>query len=69
MKTFLNTWDERHALLVGIFELLPPWPPRHPMPDSCKKMLDKEWWYYTGGRTLAVFAWLGVIIGIKEVFW
>jgi hypothetical protein len=70
MKTFLNTWDEWHALVIGFFEVLCPWPPRWgAMSEELGKALQTEHHYYRTGRALGFICLLFVIGGfIKWMF-
>lgn len=82
-STFLSTYQEWHAFVIGFCEVLCPWPPRHkPMhaglwvPKELRKQIASEYHYYMFGRAIGVIAWLIIapitigIIGkiIQEVF-
>jgi hypothetical protein len=75
MSTLLNTSEERHALVIGLCEVLCPLPPKCP----CKRLpplslrgvaeaISKEYHYYLAGRALGVIAWLIIAKIIQEVF-
>jgi len=66
-KQFLNDVEEFHALAIGFFEVLCPWPPHFkgmPTTESCD--LKKEYHYYMFGRALGILAWI-LIANIAKV--
>ena len=66
MSTFLNTSEERHALVIGLCEVLCPWPPKCHCEQS--EAISQEYHYYLAGRALGVIAWLIIAKIIQEVF-
>lgn len=52
MKTLFSTPDERHSFVIGLCELLPPWPPHHPLHLRQElTCIVNEHHYYVFGRT------------------
>ena len=75
MKTFLSTPQERHALVIGLCEVVCPWPPRW----RCERLpllslrgvaeaISQEYHYYLIGRALGVVSWLIIAKVVQEVF-
>lgn len=67
-STFLDCYQEWHALVEGFCEVLCPWPARHQPNDELLNDLKADHHYYVLGRALGVIAWLIIAIIIKEVF-
>ena len=82
-SSFLSTREEWHALVIGFYEVLCPWPPRHRyvhaglwVPEELEEQIVSEYHYYMFGRAIGVIAWLIIapitigIIGkiIQEAF-
>jgi hypothetical protein len=65
-SAFLDTSQEWHALVLGLCEVICPWPPRCHCERS--EAISNEYHYYLFGRALGVIAWLVIGIIIKEVF-
>lgn len=65
--TFLSTHQEWHALVVGFFEILPPWKPRYNFVDRCQRSLKREYHYYLTGRGLGFVALLLILIGLTKL--
>jgi hypothetical protein len=69
LSTFLSTHQEWHALIIGLCEVLCPWPPRHKSIHSkLKRQIVSEYHYYLSGRALGVIAWLIIARIIQAVF-
>jgi hypothetical protein len=68
-KAFLDCYREWHALIIGFFEVLCPWPPRFKLvsQDLTNQVAD-EYHYYLWGRAVGVLSWLAIATIIKEVF-
>jgi len=66
-KEFLNDYKEFHALVIGLCEILCPWPPRYEISDKLLTELDGEFHYFVFGRALGVLAWIGIIVGIAKI--
>jgi hypothetical protein len=69
LSTFLDCYQEWHAFVEGLCEVLCPWPARHNF--THKKLLkdiQAEHHYYVFGRAMGVIAWLIIAAIIKEVF-
>ena len=68
-RDFLNTAEELHALVIGLAEILAPFFTfRHRWTREQSAALVKEWHYYSLGRILGIFAWLGIAALIREIF-
>lgn len=68
-RQFLNTTEERHALVIGLCEVLCPWPPYFKgMPTHECTDLKLEFHYYMLGRALGIMAWFGLAVAIKKIF-
>jgi hypothetical protein len=82
-STFLSTPEELHALVIGLCEVLCPWPPGIRLPsgsrtrttdtahgedDNLNRIIHSEYHYYLLGRALGVIAWLIIATILKEVF-
>lgn len=68
-KQFLSEPEEIHALVIGLCEILCPWPATWltPSTDRLNELLS-EYHYYALGRGLGILAWLGIAAAIKAVF-
>lgn len=69
LKELFSTSGEWHAFLIGFFEVLCPWPERHPMKEDYFFLIEDEHHYYLGGRAIAVLAWIAIARLIQVVFW
>ena len=73
-STFLSTYQEWHAFVIGFCEVLCPWPPRVRTPSPStgegkgEGYLAQEYHYYMFGRALGVIAWLIIAKIVQEVF-
>ena len=52
MSTILDTPEERHAFVLGFFEVVPPWHPRVSIHTYIEKDIQGEEHYYQAGRGL-----------------
>jgi len=69
-STFLSTHEEWHAFVIGVCEVLCPWPPRHKsMHKDLRKQIASEYHYYMFGRAIGVITWLIIAKIIQEAFW
>jgi hypothetical protein len=69
LSTFIDTYQEWHALVIGFCEVLAPWPARHPMlGEEGSQALRDEHHYYQFGRVIGMLAWLGLILFFKAIF-
>lgn len=70
LSTFLSTYVEWHAFVIGFCEVLCPWPPRHrSMHKELRKQIASEYHYYMFGRGIGVIAWLIIAKIVREAFW
>lgn len=67
-KTFLNTPEERHAFLIGFFEVLCPWPAHYVKTSTEIPPLKGEEHYYLAGRAAGVPVLLLILIGLAKLF-
>ena len=69
MKSFLNTSDEWHAFVIGISEVLCPWPPnRRHCEEHSNEAISNEYHYYLFGRVMGIIAWIVIAKIIQEAF-
>jgi hypothetical protein len=62
-KTFLDTADECHALVIGFCEVIAPWHPNYYTIDAeLNHALSAEHHYYMFGRALGIIGWLCIVI-------
>jgi hypothetical protein len=68
-STFLDTPNEWHALVLGLGEVICPWPPRFNVLElkNIDDLISERHYYYTG-RALGVFVWLGIITLLTLLF-
>lgn len=68
-KEFLNTAEELHALVIGLCEVLCPWPATWltPSKERLNELLS-EYHYYALGRGLGILTWLGIAAAVKAMF-
>lgn len=67
ISTFLDCYQEWHALVEGFCEVLCPWPAKHQPSDKLLKDLRGDHHYYMLGRALGILAWLTIGCVIKVV--
>jgi hypothetical protein len=67
LKTLLSTPEEWHALIIGFFEALCPWPSRYHLTDAEKAPLRKEYHYYMTGRGLGFPVLLLILVGTAKL--
>lgn len=67
LGTFLNTHQEWHALVIGLFEVLCPWPARYPLTGEPLAKLQGEHHYYMAGRGAGFVALLFILLGIAKI--
>jgi len=68
LKELFSTGEEWHAFLTGFFEVLCPWPARHPMDKDYLFHIEDEHHYYLGGRAIAVMVWIAIAKLIEVTF-
>lgn len=68
LKELFSTGEEWHAFLIGFFEILCPWPERHPMKEDYFFHIEDEHHYYLGGRAAAVLVWITIAKLIQVTF-
>jgi len=66
MRSLLSSPEERHAFVIGLCEVLCPWPARYSV--NSRNSINSEYHYYVSGRALGVIAWLIIAKIIQEVF-
>jgi len=67
LKTLLSTPAEWHALVIGFFEVLCPWPPRTWLSGEALDQLLKEYHYYMTGRGLGFVALVLILLGMAKL--
>jgi hypothetical protein len=68
IKAFLDTYQEWHAFVEGLCEVLCPWPARYESSEELISDLKGDHHYYMFGRAIGVIAWLIIATIIKAVF-
>jgi len=68
LSAFLDVYQEWHAFVEGLFEVLCPWPARYQPSEELLNDLKGDHHYYVFGRAMGVIAWLIIAIIIKAVF-
>lgn len=68
LRTLLSTPEEWHALVIGFFEVLCPWPARIKLLTNDNSYLNQEYHYYTTGRGLGFIALLLILTGLAKLF-
>jgi len=68
ISTFLDCYQEWHALVEGFCEVLCPWPARYQPLEELLNDLRGDHHYYVFGRALGVIAWLGIAKLIQMFF-
>jgi hypothetical protein len=58
LSTFLDCYQEWHALVEGFCEVLCPWPARYQLTGKLLNDLREDHHYYMFGRAMGVIAWL-----------
>jgi len=66
-STFLDCYQEWHALVEGFCEALCPWPARHQLTGQLLEDLRADHHYYMWGRALGILAWVTIGCVIKVV--
>ena len=67
-STFLNTFDEWHALVLGFCETAWPIPPLYRViSEEVKVLLGNERWYYVFGRVLGGVSLVFFALGIYHL--
>jgi len=70
LKELFSTGEEWHAFIIGFFEVLCPWPPRHSINSTNPtNSINSEYHYYLGGRASGVIAWIAIAKLIEVIFW
>jgi len=68
ITAFLDCYQEWHAFVEGLCEVLCPWPAKHKLSGQLLNDLKKDHHYYVLGRATGVIAWLTICCVIKEIF-
>ena len=66
-RTMFSTWRERHAFLIGLFEVLCPWRPRQRPSTTVDGILDQEYHYYLAGRAAGLPVLLLILIALAKL--
>jgi len=66
-KTIFSTWAEIHTFLIGLFEVLCPWPARNKLTGKRRTELLKEYHYYMAGRAAGFPVLLLILVGIAKL--
>ena len=69
LSAFLDSYQEWHALVEGLCEVLCPWPARHKLSRTLLHDLRGDHHYYMFGRALGVIAWLIIAKLVHIAFW
>jgi len=67
-RTFLNTWDEWHATVLGWSAAVCPYKSEHLETQKARRLIMKEPWYFGFGLVMGVVTWFGLIT-ITLVIW
>ena len=68
LKEFLSTYQEWHALVLGLFGVLCPFPSKHKPSDELVEQIQDEYHYYQFGRAIGIILWIVIAVIIKVVF-
>ena len=68
-SAFFDTYQEWHAFIEGLFEVICPWPARHGLTGQLLKDLRGDHHYYVFGRAMGVIAWLIIAKLVHIAFW
>jgi len=63
----MPTSDELHAFVIGFFEVLCPWKPRHSLLITDYPSLKEEYHYYLAGRGVGFITLLLILIGLCKL--
>jgi len=67
LRTLLSTPQEWHALVIGFFEVLCPWPAQYMVLPAETSPVTGEEHYYLAGRGLGFIALLLILIGLAKL--
>jgi hypothetical protein len=67
-STFLDCYQEWHALIIGLSEILCPPPTKRIISEENAKDIADEYHYYMLGRALGILAWITIGCVIKALF-
>jgi len=65
--SFMNTPDEWHSFVIGVFEGFTLFIPAHFERIRAKIMVDSEYWYYSFGRGVGFFIAILTAVGIAKL--
>ena len=68
LSAFLDCYQEWHAFVEGLCEVLCPWPARYQLTGKLLNDLREDHHYYMFGRALGVIALLIIAKIIQEAF-
>ena len=66
-KTLLSTHQEWHALVIGFFEVLCPWPAHYPCHCERSEAISGEEHYYLAGRGIGFPVLLLILTGLAKL--
>ena len=65
MVKFFSNVDEWHSFVLGWCEVICYLKERIPLKsEDIVEMVNRERWYYTFGRAMGAFTWVGIIVAI-----
>lgn len=62
-----STWAEKHAFIIGFFEVLCPRPSTLCLFDKSRKEIGGEYQYYVAGRAAGFVSLVFLLIGIAKL--
>jgi hypothetical protein len=68
ISAFMDVYQEWHAFVEGLFEVLCPWPARYPPNDELLNDLKGDHHYYMLGRGVGILVWVAICCGIAAIF-
>jgi len=66
-KLIMNTPEEGHTFLIGLFEVLCPWKPHQPISRRSRGQMKGEYHYYLAGRALGFPTLLLILTGLAKL--
>jgi len=67
LRTLLSTPEEWHALVIGFFEVLCPWPASLRAPTCRGAAISGEYHYYMAGRGIGFPVLSLILIGLAKL--
>jgi len=68
MSTLFDDYRERHAFIVGLGEVLAPWPARLTPSAQTDFDIGGEYHYYQAGRGTAVIVFVAIAATLAKLF-